>query len=223
MEGTPLKEGFLTILEEVPGLLMWQDVTETLSSKGYWASYNMPYFTNIAERSGADARCQVNPDECHDTAPRALQFAQQQASVVDVESLQSVISYNDYKDDPVSLGNSCRTIACREDLEEVAEDRRAFGAIDAKISSLIMAKRDVSNGNHDPSIHVVRLGPTQNVSGEHRPFCWSTYRPPPPLADGHSDLPEMPNEEAPLGHPDCFGGKWQTFPPFSATPNWLNH
>ena len=60
--------GFLTVLEEVPGYARWEDETYKItiaqggnggstSSSGdninsYWASYNNPYFDDIAVMSG---------------------------------------------------------------------------------------------------------------------------------------------------------------------------
>jgi hypothetical protein len=213
-----LKDGYLTILEEVPGLIMWQDATNVLRETGYWASYNMPYFKGIGARTGAAGKCQVNPDECHDTAPRALQFKKQQETATSLAGMMAAISYNDFEFDPVSKDNSCRAIACREDLEVVEKDRRAFGAIDAKVSSLLNSKRDLSL-NQVPTKHMVRLGPTQEVSGRERPFCWSEYHSPPP--DENGVLVELLDEVSPLGHPDCFDGAWQNLPPYLASQGWL--
>ncbi|PVD31543.1 hypothetical protein C0Q70_06956 [Pomacea canaliculata] len=35
--------GFVTVLEQIPGQIRYADLTDTLLSKGYWASYNLPY------------------------------------------------------------------------------------------------------------------------------------------------------------------------------------
>jgi hypothetical protein len=36
-----------TVLEEIPGLTHWEDMTGTLASDGYWPSFNVPYFDDI--------------------------------------------------------------------------------------------------------------------------------------------------------------------------------
>ncbi|KAK7480063.1 hypothetical protein BaRGS_00028700 [Batillaria attramentaria] len=44
--------GFLTVLEQIPGTVRYEDVTDVLLNTSYWASYNLPYFSDIAEESG---------------------------------------------------------------------------------------------------------------------------------------------------------------------------
>jgi len=46
-----LQPGTLWILEQIPGLIISQDMTPTLQSTGYWASYNIPYFEQIYNTS----------------------------------------------------------------------------------------------------------------------------------------------------------------------------
>ena len=40
------------VLEQLPGLIVAQDMTETLRSAGYWGSYNVPYFPKVYTMSG---------------------------------------------------------------------------------------------------------------------------------------------------------------------------
>jgi hypothetical protein len=47
----PLKSGTLWILEQIPGYTEAADVTNYLLF-GYWPSYNIPFFSEISERSG---------------------------------------------------------------------------------------------------------------------------------------------------------------------------
>ena len=40
--GEFLKKGLLTVLEQAPGMIHWEDKTEELLSKTYWSSFNIP-------------------------------------------------------------------------------------------------------------------------------------------------------------------------------------
>lgn len=46
-----LKEGLLWVIEQIPGLVVGEDLTNILK-QGYWSSYNVPYFKTIYEKSG---------------------------------------------------------------------------------------------------------------------------------------------------------------------------
>jgi hypothetical protein len=74
----------------------------------YWASYNNPFFADIAELSGNSARCRAAPlTACHDTDPRARIFQQRQGRVAGLRDFQALMSYNDFRNDPLSLNDSC--------------------------------------------------------------------------------------------------------------------
>ncbi len=44
--GNELPEGVLWVAEQIPGLVMYEDATDTLL-RGYWPSYNVPYFKEV--------------------------------------------------------------------------------------------------------------------------------------------------------------------------------
>ena len=51
----PLQAGTLWVVEEIPGLVAGADQTPTLA-RGYWPSYNVPFYAEVYQRSGyADA------------------------------------------------------------------------------------------------------------------------------------------------------------------------
>eukprot|EP01038_Epipyxis_sp_PR26KG_P009997 gene9997-13449_t len=133
----PLR-GFLTVLEEVPGHVHSEDMTEHLVEHGYWASYNNPYFEEISILSGNDELCRADANACHDTDPRGLMFKKYHSEVLGVSDLMRLLAYNDWKHDPLSNNDACQAIACRSDLEMPDNYPVPFGAIDAKVSSARM-------------------------------------------------------------------------------------
>lgn len=101
--GTPPGAGTLWVLEQLPGVVEAQDVTEILVRDSYWASYNIPYFSNIFNLSGF-ARLEEKYGDffSYTRNARARLFRRDQGSVVDVPSLQRLMRYNDYQHDPLS-------------------------------------------------------------------------------------------------------------------------
>jgi hypothetical protein len=182
--GNPASEGLLTVFEEVPGLTHTADMTSALLKDGYWASYNIPYFHDIAVASGYAKFCEKDYTFCYNTAPRATIFKQHQESVKDLASGDWILSYNNFQHDAASLNDSCNTIACRGDLEPNKESQGAFGALDTKVSSVVNAKRFPG---YAPVIQA-RNGPTHQ---QQPVFCWSQM--------GANEKLYVHN-----GQPDCF-------------------
>lgn len=48
------REGTLYILEQIPGYIRNGDETQILIDQGYWASYNVPFYSDIFSMSGND-------------------------------------------------------------------------------------------------------------------------------------------------------------------------
>jgi len=182
--GNPASEGLLTVFEEVPGLTHTADMTARLLQDDYWASYNIPYFDDIAKASGYAEFCEKDFTFCYETAPRATLFKEHQHQVHDLATGDWILSYNDFQHDKVSLNDSCNTIACRGDLEPSDVNRGAYGALDTKVSSIMNAKRFPGN---TPVIQA-RNGPTH---AQQAVFCWSQL--------GVEEKNYVHN-----GQPDCF-------------------
>jgi hypothetical protein len=181
--------GFFTVTEEVPGLIHTEDMTASLVSDSYWPSYNVPYFPDIFQQSGYATVCKFDKDECHDTAPRAFIFRDYHNTVVDAASAEKLLSYNNWQKDAASKNDSCNAIACRGDLEPNVASQGAFGALDAKVSTVLQAK------SATPKI-LARNGPTHY---DQPVFCWSK------LVDEPSYVHN--------GQPDCYDFPTTTFPP----------
>jgi len=185
--------GFLTVYEEVPSLFHYEDMTSTLIDQSFWSSYNSPYFSDIRVASGYQKLCDVGiTGNCYDKAPRAIIFKQQQGSVTDLTSMQTIMRYNHWQTDSASDGDSCHSIACRGDLETSDDNVGPFGALDAKISSVMLNVNSAANGNDGCSAYAI-LGPTQQTQAV---FCWSN------LQNEHNYMHN--------GQPDCFDFQWVT-------------
>jgi hypothetical protein len=184
--------GFLTVFEEVPGLVHVEDRTSDLTRDSYWASYNVPYYSDIQDASGYAKLCKMgNTDNCHDTAPRAQIFREYQGQITNLDGAKWMLGYNSFQNDTASHGDPCSAIACRGDLYEDEKDIGAFGALDVKAAS-IMSLTKSSTGF--PQIFA-RLGPTTD---QQTPFCWSKI---PDRGYVHQ------------GQPDCYNFDYVVFPP----------
>eukprot|EP01034_Spumella_vulgaris_P031851 gene31851-39343_t len=135
--GSPPKDGFFTVFEEVPGIVHIEDQTKALISEGYWGSYNTPFYKDISEASGYAALCEKSSEQCHDTCPRALIFKQYQDQITDVTGGQWMLG----------------------DLEPKEVWRGAYGALDAKVTTATLSKR---NPGVAP-VYYARLGPTHQA------------------------------------------------------------
>mmetsp|Transcript_19246 Transcript_19246/g.25067 ORF Transcript_19246/g.25067 Transcript_19246/m.25067 type:complete len:374 (+) Transcript_19246:475-1596(+) len=141
------------VLEEAPGLVHAEDMTEKLLMDGYWASYNVAYFDDI--------RAQMGETESYTDCPRANLFREMESSVVDAVSMKAVMGWNDYTNDPYSLDKPSNAIMARDDLMGFAA-----GGIDSKCSSLSVSR----GASGDALVTHARAGPTHDSLP---PFCWN--------------------------------------------------
>ena len=147
-------DGLLTILEEIPGQIHWEDMTDTLGKEGFWPSFNVPYFSDIQRAAG------YTPSDWTDDDRHCL-FTQLQESVVDMDTMERVMRHNDFKHDKCSHHNACTgAIACRADLGVVG--KQMFGALDAKWSSYTHGYKTLKTQ--------ANAGPTHDTQPV---FCWS--------------------------------------------------
>uniref|UniRef100_A0A8B9K679 Phospholipase B-like n=1 Tax=Astyanax mexicanus TaxID=7994 RepID=A0A8B9K679_ASTMX len=160
--GREIKDGALTVVEQIPGLVVYSDQTQALRH-GYWSSYNIPFHSDIYTLSGYGVMWEIHwEDFSYDLCPRAKIFRRDQAKVTDLASLKYIMRYNDCKNDPYSKRHPCKTICCRNDLRL----RRPFpgGCFDTKVTDYHMARKLVAEAVNSPT--------TQNGLP---PFTWSRF------------------------------------------------
>ncbi|XP_076007165.1 putative phospholipase B-like 2 [Genypterus blacodes] len=196
-------EGLFVVLEQIPGMIVYTDKTTELLEKGYWASYNIPYYVDIYNASGCNELVEEFGSWFSlDQNPRAQIFRRDQTDVTDVDSMVLLMRYNNFKEDPLSRYDGCdppwngeNAISARSDLNPAngtypfgALKQRPHGGTDMKLTSYGMF-RDFAM--------VAVSGPTWD---QVPPFQWST--------SPYRDLPH-------IGHPDT----WM-FKPITVT--WSN-
>lgn len=119
--GKDLRNNTLCVTEEIPGLVMSQDRTSDLR-RGYWPSYNRPFFDEIYRRSGYPEMAKKHDKDgeamffSYQLAPRAKIFRRDHALVTDLASFKRVMRENHYQADPFSQGNPGHAICARFDL-----------------------------------------------------------------------------------------------------------
>ncbi|XP_030271663.1 putative phospholipase B-like 2 [Sparus aurata] len=192
---TDIKEELFVVLEQIPGLIVFTDKTQELLEKGYWASFNIPYYVDIFNASGCNELVEKYGSWFSlDQNPRAQIFRRNQTAVTDVDSMVRLMRYNNFKEDPLSKCEGCdppangeNAISARSDLNPAngtypfgALRQRSHGGTDMKMTSYGMY-RDYGM--------VAVSGPTWD---QVPPFQWST--------SPYKDLMHM-------GHPDTWAFK----------------
>ncbi|XP_056274804.1 putative phospholipase B-like 2 [Pseudoliparis swirei] len=192
---TDIKEELFVVLEQIPGRVVYSDKTQELLEKGYWASYNIPYYVDIFNASGCNELVEkFGPWFSLDDNPRAQIFRRNQTTVKDMDSMVRLMRYNNFKEDPLSKCDGCdppangeNAISSRSDLNSAngsypfgALRQRSHGGTDMKMTSFGMFR--------DYGMLAVS-GPTWD---QLPPFQWST--------SPYKDLMHM-------GHPDTWAFK----------------
>jgi hypothetical protein len=197
-KGVEPQDGLFTVLEEMPGKIHWEDMTQHLIEKSYWASYNNPYFKDIRDMTGQTALCIKNSFECYQTDPRGQIFHKLQANVQNIADFRVVMQYNHWQTDELSMKDSCRSIACRADLEVDLALWGPHGAVDAKVSSFSLSS-SLYEENKIPVVFA-KIGPTHDSQP---PFCWDQFK----------DVTDLAGQDLQHnGHPACFTYDWVILP-----------
>ena len=136
---TKIKENVLMIVEQLPGFLEVNDVSDHLKF-GYWPSYNVPYgkmvsnYSNITNTINSKPEREMKLYNEYNSCSRANIMRRDQSKINDIESMKNFMQYNDYINDPFSNGNPGESIASRYDLREAR--KICYGAFDTKLGSV---------------------------------------------------------------------------------------
>ena len=136
----------LVVGEQLPGYYKFEDQTQHLNDNQYWASYNIPFYKEVYDLAGyPQMYAKFGNEWSHDECARAKIYRRDQAGVSDVASMQKIQRYNRWQTDNLSLGDACRGISARCDLNNpwtkgclanaTLNGYAAFGAIDGKLTN----------------------------------------------------------------------------------------
>jgi len=187
----PLQKETFLVLEQLPGLIRSEDMSSALETDRYWGSYNVPYFPEVWSKSGFGLQTPKSAYSHHD-CPRANIFRRDHGNVTDLKGIQRLLRYNDWREDPLSLGDACNAISARCDLNPVGHPSYSLdGGLDAKASSYTLAKE---------LRFLAQCGPTHD---EQPVWDWAEYQP----TKAH------PANPVHMAHPTRFGFEWVGFGP----------
>ncbi|CAD6188713.1 unnamed protein product [Caenorhabditis auriculariae] len=97
------RNGLLYVLEQMPGNIVYGDLTWFLEKYSYFPSYNIPFFKEITEVSGFIQQADKLGDWFRwGASPRAKIFARDHSNVKDLDTLTALMRYNDYTHDEFS-------------------------------------------------------------------------------------------------------------------------
>eukprot|EP00698_Gefionella_okellyi_P022872 TRINITY_DN7660_c0_g1_i1.p1 TRINITY_DN7660_c0_g1~~TRINITY_DN7660_c0_g1_i1.p1 ORF type:complete len:530 (+),score=102.91 TRINITY_DN7660_c0_g1_i1:49-1638(+) len=137
--GAPLRPNTLWIGEQLPGMFVSADMTQTLAF-GSWPSYNIPFFPEIFARSGyAAMEAKYGNEFSYQLCARAEIFRRDAGAVETVDQMKRFMLENDFHHDPLSQNNPANAISARHDLAQT--NKKPAGGIDVKIVSAELQKQ----------------------------------------------------------------------------------
>ncbi|CAE7227170.1 PLBD2, partial [Symbiodinium pilosum] len=150
--GQPLPPNTLRLLEQVPGMTHQADITTELTSRGYWGSFNRPFFEDIRQMSGHKAaEDSYGKLFSFEESPRAALLRRFGGGVSKLGDMRTAMTRNDPKDAvpgfPAGPGHA---IMARMDLDAMVNNI-PNGGIDAKVSSACLMKRMACQAISGPS------------------------------------------------------------------------
>ncbi|XP_071850229.1 putative phospholipase B-like 2 [Apostichopus japonicus] len=175
--GESPRDGLFVLAEQLPGFIRANDMTseDFLEKNSYWASYNIPYFKDIYNMSGAQASFEQYGDIfSYENCPRAKMFRRNHTDAIDTDSVMKLMRYNDFQNDSLGACNCTPPysgelgISARSDLNPADGayylpmlGHRCHGGTDAKVISSSMV---------DDLSFLAVSGPTWD---QQVPFQWS--------------------------------------------------
>jgi len=185
----PLKDNTVWLLEQVPGITEQKDISGVLRNKGYFASYNRPYFTQIRDETGhTAAQARHGTLYSYASAPRGQIFGRIGVSVQNLFDMRTLMTRNSYPNEGTFPSAAGHAISARMDL--VGYSPIPNGGIDAKVVNRCLLRQMQAQAIS---------GPTHSSQ---KVFEWVS-------ADGKDLWPGWPH----LGLPDSYNFDWVQMTP----------
>uniref|UniRef100_A0A9J8DHR4 Phospholipase B-like n=1 Tax=Cyprinus carpio carpio TaxID=630221 RepID=A0A9J8DHR4_CYPCA len=99
--GRQIEDWSLTVVEQIPGLVLYLDqgckksYALPIISIGYWASYNIPFHSDIYRMSGYGVMWEkYGKDFSYDLCPRVKIFRRDQRKVTNLDTLKYIMRHN---------------------------------------------------------------------------------------------------------------------------------
>mmetsp|Transcript_93569 Transcript_93569/g.171695 ORF Transcript_93569/g.171695 Transcript_93569/m.171695 type:complete len:716 (+) Transcript_93569:76-2223(+) len=129
--GQPIRDGTLFVMEQVPGMIQKADMSHVLRDKGYWASFNRPYFDKTREIAGHTAAQKAyGALYSYADSPRAQIFNGLAPSAESTFDMRSIMNRNEWPKEGTVPPSPGHAISARLDL---AYSKIPNGGIDAKV------------------------------------------------------------------------------------------
>jgi hypothetical protein len=131
--------GIFYILEQVPGYIEIEDMTNLLFNKGFWGSYNRPYFEKIFNESGYNEMSKkYGKTYSYYDNPRAILINHEINNVRNLNDMKNLMQNNS---NPLNKNNHMNVLSPRYDMVDNPDIRRTSGGIDSKIVNLNLVSR----------------------------------------------------------------------------------
>jgi hypothetical protein len=139
-------DGFLWIIEQYPGITRARDMTDVLNRKGFFPSFNRPWFVDLYNLAGFPQRIKEWGADgnywTYNTSARFYLFEREGPRLKSFEQFKSFMRYNNWRRDLYSNGDPGQMILSRYDQREnrsVHLRARLFGGLDSKCLRLTEA------------------------------------------------------------------------------------
>jgi hypothetical protein len=147
----PLLDNTLWVVEQVPGMTYKKDMTASLRDKGYWASYNRPYFDEIRKVSGhTAAEAAHGALYSYADGPRATIFKTLAPLTEHLMDMRNLMTRNAWPGEGVLPNSPGHAISSRMDL---SFSKIPNGGIDAKLVNRCLFRgmqcQAISGPSHD--------------------------------------------------------------------------